>query len=188
MLAVREKRLMKDWSGKRVIVIGAARQGIALSRYLIQHGAQVVLNDRLPLDQLSSARKALQGEPIEWVSGGHPVSMLDGVDLVCVSGGIPLDLPIIREAQRCGITISNDSQIFLEVCPCRVIGITGSAGKTTTTTLVGLIAQAAVDELGARSVSSNTDEVRDTNGSNGLMPGSHLCSLLSMIWNHMIWQ
>jgi UDP-N-acetylmuramoylalanine--D-glutamate ligase len=174
MLAVREKRLMKDWSGKRVIVIGAARQGIALSRYLIQHGAQVVLNDRLPLDQLSSARKALQGEPIEWVSGGHPVSMLDGVDLVCVSGGIPLDLPIIREAQRRGITISNDSQIFLEVCPCRVIGITGSAGKTTTTTLVGLIAQAAVDELGARSVSSNTDEVRDTNGSNGLMPGSQV--------------
>lgn len=174
MLAVREKRLMKDWSGKRVIVLGAARQGIALSRYLIQHGAQVVLNDRLPLDQLSSARKALQGEPIEWVSGGHPVSMLDGADLVCVSGGIPLDLPIIREAQSRGITISNDSQIFLEVCPCRVIGITGSAGKTTTTTLVGLMAQAAVEELGTRSVSSNTDEVRDSNESNGLIPGSQI--------------
>ena len=177
MITISNKEVMgqmTDWNGKRVIVIGAARQGIALSRHLVRHGAQVVLNDRLPLEQLSSARKALQGESVEWITGGHPSQMLAGADLLCISGGVPLDLPIIREAQSRGITISNDSQIFLEVCPCRVIGITGSAGKTTTTTLVGLITQAAVDELGARSVSSKINEVRDSNGSNRLMPGSQV--------------
>jgi len=177
MLAINAEEVMgqmKDWNEKKVIVIGAARQGIALSRYLVRHGAQVVLNDRLPLEQLISARKSLQRESVEWVTGGHPPEMLAGADLLFISGGVPFDLPIIHEAQSRGITISNDSQIFLEVCPCRVIGITGSAGKTTTTTLVGLMAQAAVDELSSRSASSNTDEVRDANGSHGLMPGSQV--------------
>jgi UDP-N-acetylmuramoylalanine--D-glutamate ligase len=84
-------------------------------------------------------------ENIHWICGGHPLSVLEGVDLVCPSGGIPLNLPIIQEAQRRGILLSNDSQIFLEEVPCPVVGITGSAGKTTTTTLVGRIAEAAVD-------------------------------------------
>ena len=137
----------KDWSGKKVLVIGIARQGIALARYLSQHGAQVVVNDQRPLEQLGEALESLADEPIEWVCGGHPISILEDVDLIYISGGVPGDLPIVKEASSRGIQISNDSQIFLEVCPCRVIGITGSAGKTTTTTLVGLIAQAAVEEL-----------------------------------------
>jgi UDP-N-acetylmuramoylalanine--D-glutamate ligase len=177
MLAISAKDVMgqmSDLKNKRVIVIGAARQGIALSRYLVRHGAQVVLNDRLPMEQLSSAREALQGESVEWVTGGHPSQMLAGADLVCISGGVPFDLPIIREAQIRGITISNDSQIFLEASPCRVIGITGSAGKTTTTTLVGLMAQAAVDELSSRSARLNTDEIRDANESHGLSPESQI--------------
>ncbi len=65
------------------------------------------------------------------------------MDLVCPSGGVPLTLPLIVEARRRGIPLSNDSQIFLEAVPCRVVGITGSAGKTTTTTLVGRMAGAA---------------------------------------------
>jgi UDP-N-acetylmuramoylalanine--D-glutamate ligase len=149
MLAIRDRTIvrMNDWLDQRVIVIGAARQGIALARYLVRHGAQVVMNDRLPIDQLQSAREALEGEPLEWICGGHPLSLLDDVDMIFISGGVPIDLPIVYEAQQRGIPISNDSQIFLEVCPSRVIGITGSAGKTTVTTLVGLMAQAAIDEM-----------------------------------------
>jgi UDP-N-acetylmuramoylalanine--D-glutamate ligase len=146
MLAFREELVMpqkKDWSGKNVVVIGAARQGIALARYLVRHGASVVVNDRLPAEQLKSVVEDLAGEQIEWIFGSHPVEMLNGVDTLFISGGVPFDLPIVREAKSRGIEISNDSQLFLEVCPCQVIGITGSAGKTTTTTLVGLIAKAA---------------------------------------------
>jgi len=150
MLAKSEVDEMKqaiDWSGKKVLVIGIARQGIALARYLAQHGARIIVNDRRQIDQLVDAQGALRDEPVQWIVGGHPLSVLDGVDLVCISGGVPSDLPIVAEASKRGIPISNDSQIFLEVCPCKVVGITGSAGKTTTTTLFGLIAQAAVDEL-----------------------------------------
>jgi UDP-N-acetylmuramoylalanine--D-glutamate ligase len=70
--------------------------------------------------------------------------LLDDVDLLCLSGGVPLDLPIVNEAQKRGLRISNDSQIFIENVKAPVVGITGSAGKTTTTTLVGRMAKAVV--------------------------------------------
>ncbi|OGN93700.1 MAG: UDP-N-acetylmuramoylalanine--D-glutamate ligase [Chloroflexi bacterium RBG_13_50_21] len=142
---------MMNWMDKRVIVIGVARQGLALGRYLAQHGAYVVMNDQKPADQLRGARDSLSdlGEEtasrIEWVCGSHPLTLLDGADFVCPSGGVPLTLPLVQEAIRRGIPLTNDSQVFLEACPCLTIGITGSAGKTTTTSLVGKIAQVAVD-------------------------------------------
>lgn len=133
-----------DWSKQKVIVVGAARQGLALARYLARHGARVILNDRLSEEELVPARQALADLEVEWVLGGHPLSLLDDVDLICVSGGVPLNLPLVLEARARGIPLSNDSQIFMEAVPCKVVGITGSAGKTTTTTLVGRMAQQAI--------------------------------------------
>lgn len=132
---------MTDWNGKKVVMIGAARQGLALSRYLAQKGAKVILNDRREDDLLADARQELSDLDITWVTGGHPFEILDGANLVCLSGGVPLDLPLVLEAENRGIPLSNDSQIFLEEAPCPVIGITGSAGKSTTTALVGEIAK-----------------------------------------------
>jgi len=132
---------MSNWEGKRVLMIGAARQGIALSRFLVEHGADVILNDHRPQETLKEAQEELSDLDITWVTGEHPIEILEGVDLVCLSGGIPLDLPIVQEAVQRNIPLSNDSQIFLEEAPCPVIGITGSAGKTTTTALVGEIAR-----------------------------------------------
>ncbi len=132
-----------SWKRKRVIVIGAARQGTALARYLAERGAQVVITDIRPPIQLQTAQEMLADLSIEWIVGGHPLSVLDRADCVCPSGGVSLNLPLVQEALRRGIPVSNDSQIFLESAPCRVIGITGSAGKTTTTTLVGRMAQQA---------------------------------------------
>jgi UDP-N-acetylmuramoylalanine--D-glutamate ligase len=138
---------MKNWNDQKVVILGAARQGTALAHYLAQHGAQVVLNDNRPDSSLVSARESLadlitEGK-VACVFGGHPFSLLDGIDCLFISGGVPLTLPIIEEAQKRGIQLSNDSQIFLETAPCQTIGITGSAGKTTTTTLVGRMAEAA---------------------------------------------
>jgi UDP-N-acetylmuramoylalanine--D-glutamate ligase len=132
---------MTKWEGKQVVMIGAARQGIALSRYLASQGARVILNDRRSDEELNSVREELASDRITWVTGAHPVEILSGTDLVCLSGGVPLNLPIVEEATRRNIPLSNDSQIFLEETPCPVIGITGSSGKTTTTALVGEIAR-----------------------------------------------
>ena len=134
---------VQDWKSRKVVIVGAARQGTALARYLVEHGAVVTITDQRPADQLMAAQESLAGLPVQWVCSGHPLSLLDGADCLCPSGGVPLTLPLIQEAVARGITLSNDSQIFLEAVYCRVIGITGSAGKTTTTTLVGRMAGAA---------------------------------------------
>ncbi len=135
---------MANWDGKRVLILGAARQGQALARYLARHGAHVTLNDRRPPEQMQDARTALADVNVEWALGGHPLELLTDKNLVCLSGGIPLHLPIVREAQRRRLPLSNDTQIFMQAVPCRTIGITGSAGKTTTTSLVGHMAREAL--------------------------------------------
>jgi len=132
---------MSEWSGRRVLIIGAARQGLALAQYLAAQGAQILLNDNQSKEQLLTEIETLDNLPIEWAFDGHPLFLLEGTDLICPSGGVPLTIPLIVEAQKRGIPLSNDSQIFLEDAPCKVIGITGSAGKSTTTTLVGRMAQ-----------------------------------------------
>jgi len=135
-----------NWNGKRVLILGAARQGLALARWLSIHGARVTLSDMRNADELRVARESLAEFQIDWALGGHPLELLDSTDVLCLSGGVPLTLPIVVEATKRGIPLSNDSQIFMEAVPCRTIGITGSAGKTTTTTLVGRMAKNAYGE------------------------------------------
>jgi UDP-N-acetylmuramoylalanine--D-glutamate ligase len=117
-----------------------------LARWLSLHGARVTLSDMRRAEDLRVARESLAEYPIQWALGGHPLELLDSTDVLCLSGGIPLTLPIVAEAMKRGIPLSNDSQIFMEVVPCKTIGITGSAGKTTTTTLVGNMAKLAYQD------------------------------------------
>ena len=140
--------MKQTWQDKRVVIIGAARQGLALAAYLAKHNAHVVITDRREPQDLVAAQQQLEAQigphsAIEWVLGDHPLSLLDGTDWLAISGGVPLSNPLVQAAQERGIRLTNDSQIFLEAAPCRVIGITGSAGKTTTTSLVGEIARIA---------------------------------------------
>ena len=136
-----------NWKDSRVLVLGAARQGLALARWLSLHGAKVTLSDMRSVDELRVARESMAEYPIQWALGGHPLELLDSTDVLCLSGGIPLTLPIVAEALKRGIPLSNDSQVFMEVVPCKTVGITGSAGKTTTTTLVGEMARRAYQNM-----------------------------------------
>ena len=134
---------MKNWNGTHTLILGAARQGIALARWLSRHGSHVTLSDSRHADELASAQASLADTNVAWAVGGHPLELLNNTDVLCLSGGVPLTLPIVQEAIKRGIPLSNDTQIFMEVAPCKTIGITGSAGKTTTTTLVGKMAVAS---------------------------------------------
>ncbi len=136
--------MKKDWNGKRVTILGAARQGQAAARWLSVHGALVTINDLRSSDKMKDSLAALKDVPVSWVLGAHPVEILDNTDIVCLSGGIPLDNPIVVEALRRGIPLTNDTQLFMETVPCKTVGITGSAGKTTTTMLVGEMAKASL--------------------------------------------
>jgi UDP-N-acetylmuramoylalanine--D-glutamate ligase len=140
------------WIGKHVLVLGAGRQGVSLSRFFVQRGARVRLADeRSPEELLDTARilADLPGTDLEWVFGGFGEELLEGIDFVCVSGGVALSKPVIGVAIQRGLPLTNDSQLFFEETDCIVIGITGSAGKTTTTSLVGKIAQASVEAAAA---------------------------------------
>jgi UDP-N-acetylmuramoylalanine--D-glutamate ligase len=129
--------MMNVWNGKNLVIVGAARQGLALAKCLSRKGVRITVTDQKDADMLQLVVKDFQGEGIQWELGGHPLSLLDEADGLSLSGGIPLDIPFVKEALSRGIPLTNDSQIFLELTPCPVIGITGSAGKTTTTMLVG---------------------------------------------------
>ena len=141
---------MKNWNGTHTLILGAARQGIALARWLSRHGSHVTLSDSRSVDELAAARASLADTNVEWAVGGHPLELLNHTDVLCLSGGVPLTLPIVAEAIKRGIPLSNDTQIFMEVVPCKTIGITGSAGKTTTTTLVGEMAKRRANDEGGR--------------------------------------
>jgi UDP-N-acetylmuramoylalanine--D-glutamate ligase len=128
-------------TGKRVLIIGFARQGQALARWLPTVGAFPIVTDTKLADQLGIHT---QDYPQAlFMLGESTLELLDVTDMVCVSGGVPLTVPLVREAQRRNIPVTNDAQLFVDRCPAPVIGITGSAGKTTTTTLVGEMCKSA---------------------------------------------
>ena len=126
---------------KRVLVLGFGRQGKALARWLPKVGARVLVNDQRSAEDMNLNRKDYPG--VEFILGRHPTAILRGLDLICVSGGVSLDMPLLEAARERNIPLTNDAQLFMERCPAPIIGITGSAGKTTTTTLVGEIVQRA---------------------------------------------
>lgn len=130
-------------TGKRLVILGLARQGKALARFAVGRGASVVVSDLRSAETLASDLADISDIPVETVLGSHPNTLLDGADLLAISGGVPADAPLVRLAQARGIPVTNDSQEFLLRCPVPIIGITGAAGKSTTTSLVGAIGAAS---------------------------------------------
>ena len=141
---------LADWRGKRVVVVGLARQGKALTRHFAAVGARVAVTDLRPASELGPAMDELEGLPVTYELGGHPSALLEGADLLCLSGGVPADLPLAQQARELGIAVTNDSQLLLEACPAPVVGITGSAGKSTTTALLGAMAEIGLRGSGRR--------------------------------------
>jgi len=138
--------MIDAFNGKRIVILGLGRQGKAIARFACDAGAKVVVSDLRSKDDLKAELADLADFPIEFVLGKHPLILLDDIDILVVSGGVSLDLPIVQEAKRQGIVITNDSLEFFKRTPAEVIGITGSAGKTTTTALTG----AMVEQSGRR--------------------------------------
>lgn len=125
-----------DLTGLKAAIIGVAREGTALARFLVGAGATVTLSDLKPADQLAAALRDLEGLSIRLALGGHPEDILD-VDVLFLSPGVPLNAKLVQDARARSLPISSEPRLFLQLFPNRVVGITGSSGKTTTTTLTG---------------------------------------------------
>src|SRR4051812_13655631 len=100
--------------GKTVVVLGFARQGQALARWLPTVGASVIVSDMKDFGELADAMLDFLGSPITYALGGHPLELLDQADLICLSGGVPPTLPICIAAIERTIPLTNDAQLFME--------------------------------------------------------------------------
>ena len=123
----------------RVLVVGLGIEGVALTRYLAGRGAQVTVNDARAAEQLTGRLAELADVPFTPAFGGHDAALAEAADAVFVSQGVPLSLPLVARAQQRGIPIGSIATLLFEICGGRIVGITGSSGKTTTTSLVGTI-------------------------------------------------
>jgi len=128
-------------AGLKAGVVGAAREGTALARYLAACGAQVTLSDSKTADQLGDRLADLAGVDVRLLLGGNPAELLDA-DVIFLSPGVPPTAAIVQQARAAGVPLSSEPRLFTQTFPGRVVGITGSAGKTTTTSLVAAMYQA----------------------------------------------
>ncbi len=126
-----------DLSGKKVLIIGAARSGIAAARFLVAQGAVVALTDQKPIEKWTPEALALKESGVGLLPGEPPSWLLDQLDLVVVSPGVPASIIPIRYAERAGAEVIGEVELAYRYLKGRVVAITGSNGKTTTTSLIG---------------------------------------------------
>lgn len=135
-----------QFAGKRVIVMGLGRfgGGVGVTRWLASQGARLIVTDQAPAEDLASSMQQLAGLPIEYRLGGHDAADLSGCDLLVTSPAVDkARSEFFQEAIRRGVPWSSEMNLFLERCRARIVGITGSAGKSTTTAMTGAVLEAA---------------------------------------------
>ena len=132
---------------KKVLVIGAARSGVAVSNLLMNHGKKVILTDNRAEDlvlaefpQIREQMKALEAKGIETVFGKQiDTDIVSGLEQIVISPGVPLTIPVIVAAKAAGIPVIGEVELCYQLTKTPFIAITGTNGKTTTTTLTGEI-------------------------------------------------
>jgi UDP-N-acetylmuramoylalanine--D-glutamate ligase len=134
---------MDRFKGKRATVVGLAREGLALTRFLVAHGAQVTVSDAKGVSELAEALSRLANLPVRLSLGANREEDTVGADMVFVSPGVPPGIPCLAAARRAGVPISSATRLLLQMCPSPIVGVTGSSGKSTTTTLIGEMLRAA---------------------------------------------
>ncbi len=131
---------------KRITVMGLGRfgGGIGVARWLCGEGARVLVTDKASATELATSVGKLRGLPIDYHLGGHDDRDLDGCELLVVNPAVDKSQsPLFRSAVERGVPWTSEMNLFLERCPARLVGITGTVGKSTTTAMLGSILEAA---------------------------------------------
>jgi UDP-N-acetylmuramoylalanine--D-glutamate ligase len=128
-----------ELNGKRVLVVGLGKSGVASALFLKAHGARVTVSDTKSGDDLRNEIPVLLDHGITVETGGHGERTFQGQDLIVVSPGVPIDAPPLAQARSLGESVIGEIELAAQFLPGPIIAITGSNGKTTTTTLTGEI-------------------------------------------------
>lgn len=141
---------ISTYENKKVLVLGLAKSGVSAAKLLHELGALVTVNDGKPFDENPEAQELLS-LGIKVITGSHPIELLDEeFSLIVKNPGIPYSHPLVAKAQEMGIPVITEVELAYEVAECPIIGITGTNGKTTTTTMTGLLLNAGADQGIAR--------------------------------------
>jgi len=132
-----------ELEGQRVLVVGAARSGLAAARFLHGRGVRVTISDRRPLEDMPEARELAQKLGAALEAGGHTRRTFIEQDLVVASPGVPSNLPELEAARTAGVPVIGEVELASRFLRGRIVAITGSNGKTTTTALTGQIFESA---------------------------------------------
>ncbi len=127
----------EQFRGKRVTVVGLGLEGIDLVHFLHNRGARITVSDAKPAERLAAPLEQIAGIPAHLSLGANDPEDIASADMVFVSQSVPLDLPALVQARERGVPISSMFKLFVELCPGPVVAITGSSGKSTTTSLAG---------------------------------------------------
>jgi len=132
-----------DLNNKRALVVGLGKSGVASALFLKKHGARVSVSDTKSGDELRNEIPILLDHGITVETGGHGERTFRGQDLIVVSPGVPVDAPLLVQARSLGESVIGEIELAAQFLPGPIVAITGSNGKTTTTTLAGEIMTAA---------------------------------------------
>ena len=140
-----------DLRGKRVTLIGLGTRagGLGVARYLTSQGAEVTVTDMRPAEALAEPLAALAGLPIRFVLGGHQEQDFtpERADLIVRNPGVPRRAPLLELARSHGIPVEMEMSLFFRACPAPIVGITGTKGKTTVSTLTGELLRSAFPDV-----------------------------------------
>jgi UDP-N-acetylmuramoylalanine--D-glutamate ligase len=126
-----------DYAAKNILVVGLAKTGVASARFLARHGARVTATDLRGEDALAAQVAELEGLGIRFVLGRHDEGDFTGAELIVVSPGVPQDHPLLLAARRAGVEIVSEIELAARHIDAPLVAITGTNGKTTTTTITG---------------------------------------------------
>lgn len=126
-------------AGKRILVVGLARSGIAAAQLLIHNGAVPVLSDRKKEEAFGHDLDELRGTACEFRLGEDPVELLNETEGLVISPGVPIDAPVVTAAREKGVPMVGELELAASLLKGDMVAISGTNGKTTTTTLLGRI-------------------------------------------------
>jgi UDP-N-acetylmuramoylalanine--D-glutamate ligase len=132
-----------ELGGKKTLVMGAGLSGVSAARFLAARGATVALNDRKPLEEWTEDARSLKAEGVGLLAGDAPMWLLDQIELVVLSPGVPTVSIPVRYAERAGAEVIGEVELAARFLRGRLVAITGTNGKTTTTSLVGELLKGA---------------------------------------------
>ncbi len=141
----RESATVLNWNleGRRVLIVGMKRSGVSAARFCASRGARIIISDSAPPESLQAEMESLRDLDVVFELGEHIESTFTAADLIVVSPGVPLTLEPLQKAKQKGAEVISELELASRFLKGRILAITGTNGKTTTTTLAGEVLQAA---------------------------------------------